>query len=153
MQQAIVELQTTGYSVSVVVATQNITVDGIMGVDVTISMTVTSVSVKERIVIFASEDWGLGWFFIFAGVDPGFTQSDAGMDAIVNSFTVEEKDGGGGLLSGTTAILIGVGVAVVVVVIVVLLLLMKKKPAPVAPFPGPPIPPEQPPIPPPPPGQ
>ena len=154
MQETITELQAEGYSVSITVATQNITVNGVSGIDTTISLFVSSTTVKERLVIFASEDWNMGWFLIFAGVEPGFSQADSGMDAVVNSFTVAEKEGDGGILSRTTVILLVIGVVVVVVIIVVVLLLMKKKPSPAAPMPMP-SPPEaqQPPVRPPPPGQ
>lgn len=159
LQKALYELEDMGYNISAISPIENITVNGIKGIDVTLTTIVSvpgpsfpeSVTVKERLVVFASESWSLAWALAFAGREPGFSLADADMDAIVNSFTVEEKSGGG-YLSKSAALVIGL-VVVVVVVIVVALLLVRKKPAPYVPAqapppqvpPGPPWPPPPPP--------
>lgn len=127
MEEVVAGVEDEGYSVSFSVATQNITVNGVKGIDTTISMTLLTTVVKERIVVFGSEDWDLAYVFIFAGLDPGFSQADSGMDSIVNSFSVDEKEEGSGILSGATLAILGVGIIAVIVVVVVLLMMRKKK--------------------------
>lgn len=145
MQQVLAELEAGGYAISVSASTANITVHGVKGIDTTISMTILMMTVKERIVIFASDEWDMGWMIIFAGMDPGFSQADSSMDAIVNSFSVEDKDGGG-ILSGATGIILIAGiVAIVVIVVVVVLLLMRRRQVPGPPMQGPPMQPPAPP--------
>ncbi len=150
VMEGIDEFEAEGYSITIVSAVQNITVNGVMGNDVTVRMSLLGDTLLMRIVIFASDEWDLGWLLGFAGDDSSFSTYGFSIQSIIDSFSVDSKGGG---ISSALWIVLSVGLVVVVVIVVAVLMLMKKEPAPVPPPTGPPMPPPQWPQPPPPPGQ
>ncbi len=142
------EMESSGFTgFSYVVAPRNITVGGLPACDATLSVTVGSVSVSERMTVAFSEDWHLVYLFIFAVVSTGWNSHSSDINSMIMSLSVDEKAGGGGASSALYIVIGLVVVAAALVVIVVLLMMRKKKSGPVMipPVEMPPAPPGPPP--------
>lgn len=142
-------------SVTVVSPATNTSINGVKASDMTVTMVISGVLVKEREVILASSSWHLAWNLVIAVLGSQWNNYSSNLDSIINSLTVNEK----ATAELSTSLIIGIIVGVVAVVVIVILVAMrgKKKAAlippqmpPLQPSMQPPLqPPTQPPAPPP----
>jgi hypothetical protein len=99
----------------------NGTINGTKSCDMTMLMTYSGVSVKERIVILASSDWNMGWKLAIACVNAQWTTYSSQIDTMISSMTVEEKTS-----TEMSMVYVGVGLLVVVVVVILIVVMVMR---------------------------
>jgi hypothetical protein len=122
------ELESTGddpdvSDVTVVSAPENITVDGYEANDCTITMDVSGLDVRSRLVIIGSDGWNRVWKVMFMDENNDWAANSAVISTMIDSISIEEKEKGG--LS--MAVLAGVAVVVIAIVVVVAVFIMRRK--------------------------
>lgn len=110
-------------SVIVVSAPTNTTVDGYDASDCTIRMTISGMEVRSRLVIIASDGWNRAWKVMFVEEEIDWAAKSGTISTMINSISIEEKEGGG--LSA--AVLAGVAIVVMVAVVLVAVFVMRRK--------------------------
>ena len=134
-------------SVVMISVAVNSTINGVTCNDMTIDLDYSGTTVRERLVVLASDDWNMGWKLGIACVSSQWSTYSSQIDTIINSLTVAEKPP-----SNSSALLLGVGIVLAVVIVIAVVLLVmrgRKKPEPGLPATPSVQPPMQPPPPPP----
>jgi hypothetical protein len=110
-------------SVIVVSPATNITINGVKGCDMILTLMTSGVLVEEREVILASSSWHMAWSLVVAVVGSQWNSYSSNVNSMVNSLTVNER----AAAELPTSLMIGILVGVVAVVVVIVLVVMRGK--------------------------